>query len=102
MRVVDSEPQAWFLLEHEGDLYVDGNYDYSFVGYEFLLKLNRDERACFESEGRAFVDGLTRKIQDSAPNARGSASPYAGRNLANILGEQVLDAVQTWRDSRGE
>lgn len=102
MHVIDFEPQAWFLLEHEGDLFVDGNYDYSFVGYEFLLKLDLGERARFEKEGRVYIEDLTRKIQDSVPIARGSASPYVGRNQANTYGEKVLAAVAAWRSARGE
>lgn len=102
MRIIDSEAQAWFLLEHEGDLFVDGNYNSSFVGYEFLLKLNSDERGRYEKEGRAYIEELTRTIQDSVPIARGSASPYVGRNLANAYSEQVLAAVEDWRAERGE
>jgi len=101
MRVVDFEPQSWYLLEHEGDLFVDGNYDYSFVGYEFLLKLNEEERARFQKEGRSFIDCLTTRVQETVPIARGSVSPYVGRNLSAAYGEKVLAAVQVWKRSQG-
>jgi len=102
MRVIDSEPQSWYLLEHEGDLFVDGNYDYSFVGYEFLLKLNEEERARFEKEGRSFIDHLTTTVHETVPIARGSVSPYVGRSLSDVYGDQVVAAVQAWKRSRGQ
>jgi len=101
MRVIDCEPQSWYLLEHEGELFVDGNYDHGFVGYEFLLKLNEDERARFDREGRSFIDHLTRRVQESVPIARGSVSPYVWRSLSSVYGDQVLAAVQSWKRSRG-
>jgi hypothetical protein len=102
MRVIDSEPQSWYLLEHDGDLFVDGNYDYGFVGYEFLLKLNAEERARFEEDGRSFIDYLTTRIRETVPIARGSASPFVGRSLSGAYGDQVLAAVKAWKRSRGE
>lgn len=102
MRVIDAEPHAWYLLEHEGDLFVDGNYDHSFVGYEFLLKLNDDERAMLAQEGRSFIDGLTRRVQETVPIARGSTSPYVGRSLSATYGDQVAAAVRAWKTARGE
>lgn len=97
MRVLISKPQAWYVLEHDGEIFVDGNYNHSFVGYEFLIKLHPEERARYDKEGRAYIDELTRKIQDTVPIALGSASPFVGRNLASTYGQQVLAAVQSWR-----
>lgn len=99
MRVVDHEPQWWFLLEEDGSLFLDANCNHSFVGYDFLLELNADEHRAYKHEGREFISRLATEIQGSAPIVEGSTSRFKGRHLARAYTDKVTKAVQSWRAS---
>jgi hypothetical protein len=97
MRVVDQEPQWWFLLEEEGSLFLDANCNHSSVGYDFLLKLNSEELRAYEYEGRRFISRLATEIQDSAPIVKGSTSRFTGRDLSRTYSDKITKAVENWR-----
>lgn len=97
MRVVDHEPQWWFLLEEDGSLFLDANCNHSFVGYDFLLELSAEERTAYENEGREFIKRLATEIQDSAPIVKGSNSRFKERNLPRTYADKVTKAVENWR-----
>lgn len=99
MRVVDHEPQWWFLLEENGSLFLDVNCNQSFVGYDFLLELNAEEHGAYKHEGREFISRLAAKIQDSAPIVKGSTSRFKGRDLSRTYSDKVTKAVESWRAS---
>lgn len=102
MRVIDHEPQWWFLLEDEGALYLDTNCNHSFIAYDFLLRLDAVELAKFRSEGRASISRLADEIQNSAPILAISNSKYKGRDLSRELSSQVTEAVHAWRRNRAD
>jgi hypothetical protein len=97
MRVIDCEPQWWFLLEEDGRLFLDANCSHSFVGYDFLLQLNAEELKAYAHEGRAFISRLATEIQDSAPIAKVSTSRFKGRDLSRTHSDKVTKAVESWR-----
>jgi hypothetical protein len=97
MRVVDHEPQWWFLLEENGSLFLDANCNHSFVGYDFLLELNAEEHGVYKHEGREFINRLATEIQDSAPIVKGSTSRFKGRDLSRTYSHKVMKAVESWR-----
>lgn len=97
MKVVDHEPQWWFLLEDEGSLFLDANCNHSFVGYDFLVELSAEEHRAYEQEGRAFISRLATEIQDSAPIVKGSTSRFKGRDLSRTHSDKVTKAVASWR-----
>lgn len=99
MRVIDHEPQWWFLLEENGLLFLDANCNHSFVGYDFLLELNAKERGAYKHEGREFINRLATEIQDSAPIVRGSTSRFKARDLSRTYLDKVAKAVENWRAS---
>ena len=39
MKVIDHEPQSWFLLEKDRAIFLDANCNHSFYGYTFTLQL---------------------------------------------------------------
>ena len=100
MKVLDHEPQFWFLLEDEGTLYLDANCNHSFVGYDFLLPLNAEEVGKYRSQGRAFLSWLADDIQNSAPILTASTSKYKGRDVSQSYSVQVTAAVDEWRQSQ--
>ncbi|GFE89589.1 hypothetical protein [Steroidobacter agaridevorans] len=51
MKVIDHDPQTWFLLEDEGALFLDGNYNHSFVGYDWMIQLSAGEVAKYRARG---------------------------------------------------
>lgn len=97
MRVIDHEPQSWFLLEDDRALYLDANCNHSFVSYDFLLKLDEEEAARFLKEGRAYISWLAQDIQNSAPILAASNSKYKGRDRSSEFSESVTAAVKDWR-----
>lgn len=97
MRVVDHEPQWWFLLEENGSLFLDANYNHSFVGYGFLLELNAEEHGAYKHEGREFICRLSTEIQDNAPFVKGGTSQFKGRDLSRTHSDKVTKAVESWR-----
>jgi hypothetical protein len=84
MRVVDHEPQWWFLLEDEGSLFLDANCNHSAVGYDFLVELSAEEHRAYEHEGREFLSRLAIEIQETAPIVKGSTSRFKGRDMSRI------------------
>lgn len=97
MKVIDYEPQWWFLLEEDGSLFLDANCNHSFFGYEFLLQLNAEELEAYALDGRAFLSRLATEIQDSAPVVSGSISRFKGRDLRRTYSNKVTEAVDSWR-----
>lgn len=100
MKVLDHEPQCWFLLEDDGDLYLDANCNHSFIGYDFLLRLNSEELAKYRAKGHAYLSWLADDIQNSAPILTVSKSLYKGRDLSGDFTEQVMAAVIAWREGK--
>lgn len=97
MRVIDHEPQWWFLLQEDGALFLDANCNHSFVGYDFLLQLNSEEQERYAREGRAFISHLATEIQDSAPIQTISTSRFKGRDLSKTYSDKVTRAIERWR-----
>ncbi|MFV0597096.1 hypothetical protein [Shewanella sp.] len=80
MRVVDTENRAWFLFEHEGDLYLDANCSMSAFGYNYLIQLNEKESARYRELGREYLTQLAYDIHYLVPIAENSRSIYRGRD----------------------
>lgn len=89
MRVLDHEPQWWFLLEEDVSLFLDVNCAHSFVGYGFLLELSAEEHRAYKHLGREFISRLAAEIQDGAPIVKGSTSRFKGRNLSRTHSDKV-------------
>lgn len=102
MRVLDHQPQAWFLLEEDATLYLDVSCEHSSVGYGVLIALNDPERAAYAAHGRAYLDQLADSISYSAPGVIGNASPYKGRNLTIGPGDEsrrAAAAITSWQQT---
>ncbi len=99
MDVVDHTPAGWFLLGDGDDLFLDVNRSHGVAGHSWLIPLDPAERRVYPDEGIAALDRLARAIQDSAPGARGTASEHRDRDLSDVRGREVLDAIGRWRDA---
>lgn len=100
MQVIEHEPQWWFLLEHEGSLFLDVNCSHSAISYNFLLQLNAEESAAYQLQGKPLLERIAQAIQDSAPILIISTSIYKQRNASQHYGQQVTAAIQEWQQSQ--
>lgn len=98
MKVIDHDPQAWFLLRDKDALYLDVNCNHSAFGYSWMIELNEDELNRYASEGRAFLNQLAQSIQYSAPIVIGSTSPYKNRDVSKEHSVATVEAVQQWNE----
>ena len=74
MRVLDHQPQRWYLFDDDGALFLDANWSLSAVGYSFMIQLNPDEVREYETRGRAYLDSLALDTPlHGAPSARAPA-----------------------------
>ena len=98
MIVLDDEHYRWFLLEEDGQLYLDSMCSHSAVDYLFLLKMNEEEVSLFREKGRSYLDDLAYRIHYSAPGTRGSRSLYKARSLVMTPERERADeAVNEWQ-----
>jgi hypothetical protein len=95
VRVLLGEPAGWYLLEDNGELYLDVNVSNMVVGYSILIRLDRAERAAFAKHGRGFADELAVRIGQSPDK-------YRKRNLTGTLDNQVTEAVVAYRRETGD
>ena len=95
MRVLLGEPAGWYLLEDNGELYLDVNCNQSAVGFDITVRLDPAERAAFAERGRAFAAGLAGQIAYS-PRA------YWPRNITGPRQDQIHEAIMSHqREARG-
>ena len=92
MKVVDYEPQLWFLFEEDGEFFLDGNYNHSFIGYDFMIQLSLEEIAEYRTRGREFINWLVEDIQNSAPILKASNSRYKDRRVPDAVSKRALRA----------
>ena len=97
MIVLDHSAYAWFLLEHEGALYLDAYCSFSFLDYSVLIAMNEAEASSYRKEGGSYLDQLAYAISSSAPAALGSKSQYLSRDLTKALGNIKSAAIAEWR-----
>jgi hypothetical protein len=99
MKVVDHEPRTWFLLEETGALFLDGNYNHSFIGYDWMIQLNADEMAWYRQRGREFISWLAADIQNSVPLLQMSNSRYNARRVPSALYDKASSAIEAWKQT---
>jgi hypothetical protein len=94
--VLLGEPAGWYLLEDNGELYLDVNCNQSAVGFGITVRLDPAERAAFAERGRAFAAELAEQIAYSPRT-------YWPRNVTGRLAEQVGEAIMAHlRDTGGD
>ncbi|MDQ0141343.1 hypothetical protein [Cupriavidus necator] len=101
MRVVDHEPQLWFLFEIDDALYLDANCSHSFVGYNFMIRLSADELSEYRIQGRDYLTWLANEIHHSAPILSVSNSPYKTRKASVEHEAKASAAFGIWMAEQG-
>lgn len=97
MKVMDSEDRAWFLLEHEGHLYLNANCNMNAFGYSYMIQLNDQELQNYKSGGREYLNHLAHDIHYSVPIAKDTSSIYKGREVSKPLSGLATEAIKSWR-----
>jgi hypothetical protein len=94
VRVLLGEPAGWYLLEDNGELYLDVNCNQSAVGFDITVRLGPAEQTAFAERGRAFAAELAEQIAYSP-------STYWPRNITGPLDAEVHDAIMTHQRGTG-
>ena len=99
IKVIDHEPQTWFLFQSDNLLLLDANCNHGAFGYSYMIELSADEVAEYKNGGHDYLSKLAFEIQYSAPVAKGSNSKYIGRDVSKKYSEQAMVAIKEWRNS---
>ena len=102
MEVVDHKPNYWYLLKEDESFYLDGNYNHSFIGYSFTIRLTSDEKEKYKDEGATYLSNLSDEIQDTAPILKISTSHFKGREIKGKVAEDITQAIVKWRNAHEE
>ena len=94
MRVLHGEPAGWYLLEDNGELYLDVNCNQSAVGYDITVRLDPAERTAFAERGPAFAAELAEQIACSPRT-------YWPRNVTGPPQNQIHEAIMTHQQETG-
>ena len=94
MRVLLGEPAGWYLLEDNGELYLDVNCNQSAVGFDITVRLDPAERTAVAERGRAFAAELAGQIA-------GSPRTYWPRNITGPLQDQIHESITTHQRETG-
>jgi hypothetical protein len=92
MHVLAHEPHAWFLLESNGQLFLDVNCSHSAFSYPMLIELLPTEAAEYYVHGNSAIRSLSSRVQFS-----GLSEEMQSRNLTKELGDEVTEAIAIWR-----
>jgi len=93
MKIIDHEPQTWFLAEESGNLYLDVSCSQGAVGYSFAIELSAQELAEYKDQGRCYLNWLAEDIHNSVPGMINSGSKYKDRRIAREFSERLDDAI---------
>ena len=95
MKYLDHNPGQWFLVEWQGDLYLDYRYSYSaIIDDSAFMKLSDEECRQYKTRGRTYVSELATAAHMSAPYREGS-SFYARNLYRGPRGKELRSAVST-------
>ena len=100
MKVIDHEPNFWFLLEDAGLLFLDANCSHSAFGYSYSIQLNQEETEHYQRQGREYISSLAEDIQNGAPILEISKSKFKTRKIPMELEATLDSAIAAWRGSK--
>jgi len=96
MNVIKHKKHTWFLLESDGVFYLDGNYNNSFIGYSWGIKLNHEEGKKYKENGIEYIEDLYGLIQDSCPICKNTKSSYLHRKVSEEKYQEIHSAIMAW------
>ncbi len=94
MKVVDFEPQIWFLLADKEEYFLDVNCSHSAFGFSRLIKLNDSEIIEFKNKGKAFIHQFANDIQYYA------LTKYTTRHISDETSQLVHEAIMQFNETK--
>ena len=94
MNVVEHRPADWFLLEKDGEYYIDVNCDSGHVGFSVLVQLNGSEKMHYKNQGVEFIQGLAEVI--SVKSDRSHPRNIKDKELLELAHESIM----SWKHIR--
>ncbi len=88
MKVIDFEPQFWFLLQHDNSYFLDVNCSYSAFGYSRFIELNDLELNGYREKGKLYLIELGNDIQ-----YYGLDKKYLERHMDGELSKLAYSAI---------
>ncbi|SFI02733.1 hypothetical protein SAMN04515618_10870 [Collimonas sp. OK307] len=101
MKILDHEPQQWFLVQDGDAVLLDVACSHSAFQYDFQLELNEAEKAAYAEGGHTYLNRLTYSIHYSAPGVIGNSSPYKSRKLEAVKVAQMQISILSWVRENG-
>lgn len=94
MRVVDHEPQVWFLMEEAGRYYFDARVTRSAAEWSISIELTPTECREYRAIGRLYLSYLAARIHNFSEE-------YSTRDCSRELETKLMLAIQEWRAFKG-
>lgn len=96
MKILDHEPQQWFLALDGDAVLLDVNCSHGAVDYDFQIELNEAEMAAYAKGGHTYLNSLAESIHYSAPGVTGNSSPYKSRKLEAAKAAKMQASILSW------
>lgn len=96
MELIDHEKNSWYLFSEGDDLILSAVCDFSFTGYDFIMKLDDSEKEKYQEIGSSFVKELSEQINCSTPISQKSNSIFKHRSIIDKYSKKCLDAITRW------
>ena len=95
MKVVDYHRAFYFLLELDGEYYIDVNCNHGPVGFSVTVQLNRSEKIHYKNQGSDFSYNLAEVIIKKS-------DPEHPRNIKDKdLLDLVHESIMQWKQQTG-
>jgi hypothetical protein len=95
MKVIDYDPQFWFLLQDDNFYYLSIRCQQSFAEYELLIQLTQDECKEHHASGHGYIGELAERV-----NYR--VRDYQSRDISKQRGDLVHQTIMAWKSTQDE
>ena len=92
MQVIAHVPSEWFLLDDEGQLYLDVRVERGATAFSVTNPLTPGQRADYEIEGIAFIERLAQEMRYQALYGQ-----WVAPELPEDFNDRFMDAVMRWQ-----
>lgn len=94
--LIDHEKNSWYLFSEGKDLILSAVCDYSFIGYDFIMRLEPSEVEKYKELGSSYMRELSSQINISTPISKKSNSKYKHRNISDKYSKKCVQSISRW------
>ena len=102
LELIDHEKNSWYLFSEGNDLILSAVCDFSFTGYDFIMKLDETEKEKYQKVGSSYIKELSEQINRSTPISQKSNSKFKHRSIIDKYSKKCLDAITRWEKKNNE